>query len=114
MRPGAASTPAWRMPPPRRLRARRASAITSSGPANSEPTGAQRPFDRQHITVVTGAAHAAAAMPLATSALKRRAPSMWMGTGPAASTTASSRSIGHGAPDAAMCVFSMQTSDTWG
>ncbi len=77
------------MPPPRRLRARRASPITSSGPASSEPTGAHRPFDRQHMTVVTASAHSAAPMPVATSALKRRAPSMWMGTGPAASTTAS-------------------------
>ncbi len=113
-RPGAASTPAWRIPPPIRFRARRASAITSSLPANSEPTGAQRPFDRQHITVVAGAAQSAAAMPVAASALKSLAPSMWMGTGPAASTSAPSRSITHGTPDAAMCVFSMLTSATSG
>ena len=39
---------------------------------------------------------------------------MWMGTGPAASTSASRRAVVHGAPAAAMCVFSMLTSDTSG
>ena len=39
---------------------------------------------------------------------------MWMGTGPAASTSACRRSIDHGAPEAAMCVFSMLTSATAG
>ena len=29
----------------------RASAITSAGPASSEPTGAHSPFERQHMTV---------------------------------------------------------------
>ena len=62
--------------------------ITSSGPASSEPTGAQSPLDRQHITVVAGAAHSAAATPVAASALKSRAPSRWMGTSPAAAATA--------------------------
>ena len=75
--PGAARTPAWRMPPPSRLRARRPSAITSASPASSEPTGAHRPFDRQHMTVVAAAAHSAAGTPVAASALNRRAPSMW-------------------------------------
>ena len=66
------------------------------------------------MTVVTGAAHWAAAMPVAASALKRRAPSMWMGTCPAASATAWRPSRVHGAPQAGMCVFSMLTSDTVG
>ena len=66
------------------------------------------------MTVVAGAAHSAAGTPVAATALKSRAPSMWMGTGPAASTSASRRAVVHGAPDAAMCVFSMLTSDTSG
>ena len=52
--------------------------------------------------------------PVAATVLKRRAPSMWMGTGPAASATASRRAVVHGAPDAAMCVFSILTSETSG
>ena len=113
-RPGAASTPAWRMPPPRRLRSRRAAATTSSSPASSDPTGAHSPLDRQHITVVADRAHCAAATPVAASALKSRAPSRWIGTGPAASTSARRRASFQTAPDAAMCVFSMLTSDTSG
>ena len=113
-RPGAASTPAWRMPPPSRLRSRRASAITSSGPASSEPTGAQSPLDRQHITVVAGAAQTEAATPVAASALKRRAPSRWMGTSPAAAPRPRVAPTTTGRPPAAMCVFSMLTSETAG
>ena len=102
------------MPPPSRLRANLASAMTSRVPASNDPTGAQSPLDRQHMTVVAEAAHSAAGTPVATSALKSRAPSMWIGIGPAASTRARRRSADHGAPDAAMCVFSMLTSDTVG
>ena len=102
------------MPPPRRLRSRRPPVITSSGPAKSEPTGAHRPLDRQHITVVAGAAHAAAPTPVAASALKRRAPSRWIGASPAAAATARSRSIDQTAPEAAMWVFSRHTSETAG
>ena len=39
---------------------------------------------------------------------------MWIGTGPDAATSARRRAADHGAPDAAMCVFSTQTSDTAG
>ncbi len=66
------------------------------------------------MTVVAAAAHSAAGTPVATSALKSRAPSMWIGTGPAASTTSCRRAADHGAPDAAMWVFSMLTRDTEG
>ena len=91
------------------------SAITSSAPASSDPTGAQSPLDRQHITVVAGRAHSAAATPVAASALKSRAPSRWMGTGPAASASGPQAGLAStAAPDAAMCVFSMLTSDTAG
>ena len=64
--------------------------MTSAGPARTEPTGAHRPLDRHDITVVTGAAKRAASTPVATSALKSRAPSMCTGSRPAAATTASS------------------------
>ena len=66
------------------------------------------------MTVVTGAARRSAGMEVATSALKSRAPSMWMGTAPATAATACRRSIDQGAPEAAMCVCSMLTSDTAG
>ena len=39
--------PAWRMPPPMRLRIERAAATRSAVDTISEPTGAPRPFDRQ-------------------------------------------------------------------
>ena len=42
-RPGAATTPAWRMPPPSILRSRRARAINTAGPASMEPIGAPSP-----------------------------------------------------------------------
>ena len=66
------------------------------------------------MTVVAADAHSAAGTPVATSALNSRAPSMWMGTGPAASTSARRRAVDHGAPDAAMWVFSMLMRDTAG
>ena len=74
-RPGACLRPAACAPAgPRRSR--------PPGPASSDPTGAHRPLDRQHMTVVAGAAQSAAGTPVATSALKSRAPSRWTGTGP--------------------------------
>ena len=56
--PAAAMTPAWRMPPPRRARSRRAAAMRSAEPASIDPTGADRPLERQNMTVSTGAASA--------------------------------------------------------
>ena len=64
--------------------------------------------------MVAGAAQTEAATPVAASVLKSRAPSRWTGTSPAAATTAASRSKDHGAPPAAMWVFSMLTSETAG
>ena len=108
-------TPAWRMAPPRRWRSTRASAMTSAGPARTEPTGAQRPFERQDITVVTGAVKAAAGVPVATSALKSRAPSMWMGRPPAAAARASEGGQrSRGRRPAGMWVCSTQTSSGTG
>ena len=85
--------------------------MASAGPARTEPTGAHRPLERHDITVVTGAAKRAASTPVATSALKSRAPSMWRGMPPAAAaaTTASSASRLHGVPPEGMWVCSTHT-----
>ena len=48
--PGAAITPAWRMPPPRILRIRRARSTNAADPQISDPTGAASPFDRHSCT----------------------------------------------------------------
>ena len=45
-----------------------------------EPTGAPSAFDRQNITVSTFAAIWLTGVPVASAALKMRAPSMWTGT----------------------------------
>ncbi len=78
--PAAASTPAWRIPPPSSLRARRARATNGPFPTTTEPTGADSPFDRQNVTLSAGAASSAGVTPRATTALKNRAPSTWSGT----------------------------------
>ena len=70
--------PAWRMPPPKSLRFRRTSWITSASPATAEPTGAPRPFEKHTETVSTSATSAAGGTPSATAAFQRRAPSMCM------------------------------------
>jgi hypothetical protein len=41
--------------------------MSSLGPANTEPTGAQSPFDRHDITVVADEAYEAAGVPVATT-----------------------------------------------
>jgi len=114
--PAAAITPAWRMPPPQRARNARASAITAAGPHNSEPTGAPSPFDRQNMTVSTGATRSRGAVPSAMAAFQMRAPSIWTGNPPdramSHSVTISGASIG--APDSAMYVFSITTSEGLG
>ena len=61
---------------------------------------------------VAPSAYAAAGVPVATSALKRRAPSRCSGRPHAA--TSWRRSSGQGAPLAGMCVFSTHTSDNFG
>ncbi len=43
-RPAAASTPTWRIPPPRSLRARRARAMNGAGPTTTEPIGRRQPL----------------------------------------------------------------------
>ena len=81
-------------------------------PASSEPTGAASPFDKQHMTVVAGAAYSATVTPVATSALNKRAPSRCTGTPTAPSSCIAAS--GHGTPPAGMWVFSTNTADTAG
>ena len=71
----AASTPAWRMAPPSRLRSRRASRIRSRSPARIDPTGAPSPFEKQSDTSVAPSAKSRAGTPEATTAFMSRAPS---------------------------------------
>ncbi len=107
--PAAATTPAWRMPPPMRWRSALAASMRSAGPATTDPTGAQSPLVSAVQTVVHVAACSAAGRPVATSALNRRAPSRCTGTPTAA--TASSRSTSQGTPPANMWVSSTHTTD---
>src|SRR4028118_1371440 len=67
--------PPCRMPPPKALRARRASRMVSSVPASREPTGAPRPLEEQTETVSAWLHHSRAGMPVAAWALESRAPS---------------------------------------
>ena len=46
-RAAAASTPAWRIPPPRAFRRRQASSVKSLGPPTRAPTGAPRPWGKR-------------------------------------------------------------------
>ena len=46
-RAAAASTPAWRIPPPRAFRRRQASSMKSLGPPTRAPTGAPRPWRKR-------------------------------------------------------------------
>jgi hypothetical protein len=47
----AASSPAWRQPPPTTLRQRRARSISARSPSSIEPTGAPRPFEKHTDTL---------------------------------------------------------------
>jgi len=75
--PAAAMMPAWRMPPPRRLRQRRTSSTIGASPATTEPTGAPRPLLTHTDTVSHSSTRSAGLTPRATAALKSRAPSQW-------------------------------------
>ena len=83
-------------------------------PASSEPTGAQRPFDMQVITVLAGAANSLADVPVATTALKSRAPSRCSGRFPIAAFSATRSRTFQGVPPEGMCVFSTVTIAMWG
>ncbi len=110
--PAAATMPAWRMAPPRRLRSNLARSMSSAEPASSDPTGAPSPLDRQHDTVVAAADSSDAGTPRATSAWNRRAPSRWTGSPGAASRSRSAAP--QGAPPAMRWVFSAKTALTSG
>ena len=103
--------PAWRMPPPKSLRFRRTSWITSASPATAEPTGAPRPFEKHTETVSTSATRAAGGTPSATAAFQRRAPSMCMRIPCRRANPAMSRmrSGARTSPPASPTVFSTQT-----
>jgi hypothetical protein len=73
----AASSPAWRQPPPTTLRQRRARSTSSALPSSIEPTGAPRPFEKQIETLSKPRATSRAGTPRAIAALYRRAPSRW-------------------------------------
>jgi len=45
----AARMPAWRIPPPKTFRQRRASSTKSAGPATMDPTGAPSPFEKHRV-----------------------------------------------------------------
>ena len=66
--PAAANTPTCRIPPPNRFRNRRPLSISKRGPANIDPAGAPNPFDKQNITVSTGATISLTGTPEATEA----------------------------------------------
>ena len=74
--PAAAMIPAWRIPPPTILRARRARAMNAASPTTTEPTGQPRLFDRQNVAEAPGGTRSRAGTPSATEALNSRAPSM--------------------------------------
>ncbi len=90
----------------------RALRIRPAGPASNEPTGAQSPFERHAITVVAGSQYCAADVPVATTALKSRAPSRCSGRPPMALARARRSATSHGVPPDGMCVFSAQTMAT--
>ena len=78
--PAAASTPAWRIPPPSRLRHSRAVAMRSADATSTDPTGAPSPFDRQTDAVSASRPYVASSTPEATAAFQMRAPSRWIAT----------------------------------
>ena len=102
--PAAAITPAWRIPPPSRRRCTRASAITSAGPHNMDPTGAPNPFDRQNIAVSAPPIRSRGDEPVAIAAFQMRAPSTCTRNPPSRPSPTSVRisSTPVGAPDIAM------------
>ena len=104
------------MAPPKRERNARACAITLTGPQSTDPTGAASPLDRQNMTVSAGAASSRGAVPSATAAFQMRAPSMCTRSPPdcAIAQRAVISAVSIGAPDNAMYVFSITSTDGCG
>ena len=75
------------------------------------PSGQPRPFEKQIVTVSACAAIAAGFTPLATAALKRRAPSRWSESSSSrqVSAIASISASGQTRPPEALWVFSIAT-----
>src|SRR3954447_20279447 len=110
--PAAATIPDWRSAPPSICFHRHASAISSAEPTRHAPTGAPRPLVKSSHALSKPPAHAAASMPLATTAFMRRAPSRCARSPcvPATPRTASTCSSGHTRPPPMFVGCSTQTS----
>ena len=80
-------------------------------PRRPSRPGAERPFDRQNVTLSAGAASSAGVTPRATTALKNRAPSTWSGTPRSCAIAATARvySTLSGRPPLWAFVFSRAT-----
>jgi hypothetical protein len=114
--PAAASTPACRMPPPSRLRIRRAPATKAADPASIEPTGALRPLDRQNITESKKTVICRTSTPRAVAALKTRAPSRCIASVRSSASVRSPHRFSRGetVPPPRLCVLSTQCSRVFG
>ena len=109
--PAAASTPAWRSPPPIRFRSRRTPLIRSRVVATRDPAGAPSPLLRHTDTVSALSHHFCSAIPVATCAFQMRAPSRCTAR-PAPCATSATVSIcasGQMVPPPRLCVFSIAT-----
>ena len=112
----AAITPACRIAPPSSLRTRRAFATVSAVPQRIDPTGAERPFEKQNWIVSAGAQSSRASTPSAAAALKILAPSRCtrMPFRCARPATACVCAAVITEPPQLLCEFSRQTSDVRG
>ena len=115
-RAAAAMTPACLIPPPNRFRRYLISSTADCSPQTIDPTGAPSPFEKQNWIVSADAAHRSAGKPVAATALKMRAPSMWIASpcSRAVDEVASIVSIGMTLPPERLCVFSQTSSPILG
>ena len=70
--------------------------MKSALPTTTEPTGQDRPFERQKVALSAPARSSVAGVRRATAAFHRRAPSTWSGTPISWATAADSRGVGGG------------------
>ncbi len=101
-------TPAWRMPPPSRLRINARAQSPLAFQLADFPTGAPSPFDRQNITESTSRVMRATVVAVASAALKIRAPSIctFQAARMRLCTNSSIVSCGYTVPPDMLCVFS--------
>ena len=99
------------MAPPNWCLKRRARTMRSAEPATIAPSGQPSPFEKQIVTVSAWPAIADGSTPLATAALKSRAPSRCRlrSSSRQVSAIASTSASGQTRPPAALCVFSIAT-----